>query len=218
MAMSIRYMQKLGVSTAKAVAQGPLLSVFSIGFDIVLFLIALQFVGSDVVDRSGISDLDVGPVLKLLGLVLVLVVVGVVVTLAVPKWRNRIVPRVKEGLSTVKGSITDPERLLRIAGGTLLQKLLFALTLAAAVAAFGDSLSLAEALFVNTAVSLFVGLIPVPGGIGVGEAALTAGLVAVGVPEGAAFGAALTHRMATSYLPPVFGWYADRWLTERDYL
>jgi hypothetical protein len=39
-----------------------------------------------------------------------------------------------------------------------------------------------------------------------------------GVPEGAAFGAALTHRMVTSYLPPVFGWYASRWLTERDYL
>jgi uncharacterized membrane protein YbhN (UPF0104 family) len=105
-----------------------------------------------------------------------------------------------------------------VAGGTLLQKVLFALTLAASVAAFGDSITLAEAIFVNSAVSLFIGLIPVPGGVGVGETALAAGLVLVGVPEGAAFGAALSHRMVTAYLPPVFGWYASRWLTQRDYL
>jgi uncharacterized membrane protein YbhN (UPF0104 family) len=71
---------------------------------------------------------------------------------------------------------------------------------------------------VNSAVSLFVGLVPVPGGVGVGEASLTAGLVAVGVPEGPAIAAAISHRMVTNYLPPVYGWFASKWLTERDYL
>ena len=99
-----------------------------------------------------------------------------------------------------------------------MQKVLFAMTLAAAVAAYGGSIGFAEAIFVNSAVSLFVGLVPVPGGVGVGEAALTAGLVAVGVPEGPAIAAAISHRMVTNYLPPVYGWFASKWLTERDYL
>ena len=43
-------------------------------------------------------------------------------------------------------------------------------------------------------------------------------MIAVGVPEPVAFPAALTHRMVTAYLPPVFGWWASRWLTDRDYL
>jgi hypothetical protein len=43
-------------------------------------------------------------------------------------------------------------------------------------------------------------------------------VMAVGVPEGAAFGAALTHRMVTSDFPPVAGWYANRWLIRNDYL
>jgi uncharacterized membrane protein YbhN (UPF0104 family) len=218
MAMNIRYQQKLGVPTARALAQGPLLTVFSLAFDAILFVVALQFVGADAADNAGLDELEFGPALRLLALALVLLVIGLVVTFAVPALRRRVVPPLRQGFTTVKDSVTDPERLFRIAAGTLMQKLLFALTLAASVAAFGDSLSLAEAIFVNTAVSLFVGLMPVPGGIGIGEAALAAGLVAVGVPEGAAFGAALTHRMVTSYLPPLFGWFANRWLIRNDYL
>ena len=107
---------------------------------------------------------------------------------------------------------------MKIVGGTLTQKILFALTLAASVAAFGESVSFGEAIFVNCTVSLFIGLVPVPGGIGVAEAALTAGLIAVGVPDGAAIAAAICHRIVTAYLPPVFGWWSSRWLVARDYL
>jgi uncharacterized membrane protein YbhN (UPF0104 family) len=148
----------------------------------------------------------------------VVIVVGVIVTFAVPKLRAKVVPHLREGLGSVKAVVTDPERILRIVGGTLMQKVLFAMKLAAAVAAYGGSIGFAEAIFVNSAVSLFVGLVPVPGGVGVGEAALTAGLVAVGVPEGPAIAAAISHRMVTNYLPPVYGWFASKWLTERDYL
>ena len=42
--------------------------------------------------------------------------------------------------------------------------------------------------------ALFAGLIPVPGGVGVTEAALTAGFIAVGVPDDIAFSAALCYR------------------------
>ena len=144
-------------------------------------------------------------------MVVAAVVAGVIV-LAVPRLRAKMLPHVMEGFGAVKGSLTDPERLMKIVGGTLTQKILFALTLAASVAAYGESLPFGEAIFVNCTVSLFIGLVPVPGGIGVAEAALTAGLIAVGVPDTVAIAAAITHRMVTAYIPPVFGWWTSRWL------
>jgi uncharacterized membrane protein YbhN (UPF0104 family) len=213
-AMNIRYMQKLGVKPAAAVAQGPLVTVFSKGFDIILLLITSRIIGQTV----DLDDIDSGPVLRLLLLVIVLIVVGLIVAFAVPKIRNRIMPHIREAFGAIRGAVTDPQRLLRIAGGTLIQKILFAMTLAAVVSAYGESLGFAEALFINSAVSLFVGLVPVPGGVGVGEAAITAGLTAVGVPPGPAVAAAISHRMVTSYLPPVYGWFASRQLAKRDYL
>jgi uncharacterized membrane protein YbhN (UPF0104 family) len=44
---------------------------------------------------------------------------------------------------------------------------------------------------------------PVPGGIGVTEAALTAALAAAGVPDSAAFAAAVTYQLVIFYLPPI---------------
>jgi uncharacterized protein (TIRG00374 family) len=59
---------------------------------------------------------------------------------------------------------------------------------------------------------------PIPGGIGVAEAGLTAGFVAVGVPNATAFAAALTYRLISYYLPPIWGFFAFRWLQRRRYL
>ena len=57
-----------------------------------------------------------------------------------------------------------------------------------------------------------------PGGIGVAEAGLTAGLVAVGVPEATALAAALIHRLLTYYLPPVWGFFSLRWLGRHGFV
>jgi uncharacterized membrane protein YbhN (UPF0104 family) len=52
-------------------------------------------------------------------------------------------------------------------------------------------------VFVNTPASVLSGLIPVPGGIGAAEAALSAGFIALGVDESTAFAIALTKRFTT---------------------
>jgi uncharacterized membrane protein YbhN (UPF0104 family) len=213
-AMNVRYQQRLGVPSAAAITQGPLISIISRGFDLILLAITAPIVGGSV----DIDDLDFGAAGKLIIAVVVIGALAILAFALVPKLRAKALPHIKEGFHAVKGSVTDPERLFRVAGGTLMQKVLFAMTLSAAVSAYGGSLGFAEAIFVNTAVSFFVSLVPVPGGIGVAETALTAGLVSVGVPEEAAVAAAITHRMVTAYIPPVFGWFASRWLTARRYL
>ncbi len=70
----------------------------------------------------------------------------------------------------------------------------------------------------NLTASALSGLVPVPGGVGAEEAALTAGLVAVGVDESTAFAIALTHRFCTYYLPPIWGLLALRWLGRKGYV
>jgi uncharacterized membrane protein YbhN (UPF0104 family) len=61
-------------------------------------------------------------------------------------------------------------------------------------------------------------MMPVPGGVGVTEAALTAGFVAIGVDEATALSAAITYRVLTYYIPPVIGFGAFRWLQRQRYL
>ena len=79
-------------------------------------------------------------------------------------------------------------------------------------------ISLGEAVFINVTVSLFAGLMPVPGGVGVSEAGMTAGLAAIGVPSDIAVGAVLVYRLISYYLPPLWGYVSLRWLTKHDYL
>jgi uncharacterized protein (TIRG00374 family) len=95
---------------------------------------------------------------------------------------------------------------------------LFASGLTLCVLAVGGSVSLGEAIFIDVTVSLFAGLMPVPGGIGVTEAGLSAGLTAVGVPSDIAVSAVVVYRVVSYYLPPVWGYFCLRWLTRRDYL
>ena len=47
---------------------------------------------------------------------------------------------------------------------------------------------------------------PIPGGVGIAEAGLTAGLVSIGVPVEFAFPAAMLYRLCTFYVPPAYGW------------
>ncbi|MGB5755920.1 MAG: lysylphosphatidylglycerol synthase domain-containing protein, partial [Acidimicrobiales bacterium] len=163
-AMNVRFMRKLGVPAAAALTQGPLLTVVSKGFDIVLLLLSSRVIG----DSITFDDLDAGPALRLALLVVVLFVVGVIITFAVPQIRRRLLPQLKLAYTDVRRSVSDPQRLLRLLGGALAGRLLFAMTLSASVSAFGSSVTFTEAVFVNSAVGLLVGLMPVPGGIGIG--------------------------------------------------
>ncbi len=73
------------------------------------------------------------------------------------------------------------------------------------VIALGGSINLGQALFINILVSLFAGILPVPGGICVTEAGLTAGLTGVGVGTDIALPAVIFCRLYSYYLPPSGG-------------
>ena len=106
--------------------------------------------------------------------------------------------------------LRSPTKVLQLFGGNLASQMLFGVAMAACVEAFHEDVSLSELVLINTVVSLFAGLLPIPGGIGVSEAGLTLGLTAAGLSSEIAFAVALAYRFVSFYLPPIWGWFCYR--------
>ena len=81
--------------------------------------------------------------------------------------------------------------------------------------AFSDSLTIAAICFVYLAGSTLGQAAPTPGGLGVVEAALAAGLTAAGMDSALAVSATLLFRTVTFWIPTVPGWFAFRNLTTK---
>jgi uncharacterized membrane protein YbhN (UPF0104 family) len=173
-----------------------------------------------------ISDVDLGLSMntdQLNGLATTsLIVVGAlavaaVIAFAIPSVRVRVLGWRREARDALQ-VLRSPRKLVQLYGGNLVAQILFAITLGACVRAFGFSVPLSELILINTVVSLFAGLLPVPGGVGVAEAGLSLGLTRVGLPSETAFAIALSYRFATFYLPPIWGFMSYKWMTSRRYL
>ncbi|MGI9644259.1 MAG: lysylphosphatidylglycerol synthase transmembrane domain-containing protein, partial [Ilumatobacteraceae bacterium] len=217
-ATKMRYFQKAGMTLPSATAMGAIDSLAVFTVQITVLLSALLF-GLGGVEFT--IDVDEDAVQRLAAIVGILVLVTIVVCILVYAFVPKVHERVRTTIRQVRDAlrvVRSPRRLLRLFGGNAMSELTFAAVLGFSLLAYGESASIFSLLVINVSVALLAGLMPVPGGIGVSEAALTAGLVAIGIPEATAFAAAITARLCTFYLPPIWGYFAMRWLRENDYL
>ena len=218
MATNARYFEKFGINVVTSTTTGAITSF--VGFIAQAILVALTIlVGKGSIDFSEM-EIDGGVLRILATLVIVLLAVGIIVAL-VPKWRHWALDKIRKPLSQVGTAlkmVKDPKTAIKTLGGAMGTEVLYAAGLSMCVLAVGGSVSLGEVIFINVTVSLFAGLMPIPGGVGVTEAGLTAGLSAVGVAEDTAVAAVLSYRMCSYYLPPIWGYFSLKWLTNRDYL
>ena len=150
-------------------------------------------------------------------IVIAVTVVLAIIALLIPAVRRRVVTMLRQAHEALQ-VLRSPTKLVQLVGGNLVAQVLFAVALSACVRAFNEDVTLSQLIVINTMVSLFAGLMPVPGGIGVTEAGLTVGLTAAGVPQETAFAIAIAYRFASFYLPPVWGWFCYRWLIGKRYL
>jgi len=235
LALDVRFFGRNGTEGGGAVSIGVIDGVCGFIVQVVLIamislsgLASLELGGGGATPTSSTGDPSASVGHRLLILTAVLVVLGVIVTLAVPKYRRAVrlaVPRYRAMLHAQASSATTALRVLRlppkvgmIFAGNLGAQLLEAVILGLCLRAFGHHATMAELILVNTIASLLAGFMPVPGGMGVAEAAYTAGLVALGVPSAPAMSTAIAFRMVTYYLPPIWGAIAMRWLRQHAYL
>jgi uncharacterized membrane protein YbhN (UPF0104 family) len=205
----------MGVSRAQALAAGTVDDVSETVVQAVLFLVTLPIVGASL-DTSQFKG--AGPDTRLLIGIGVALALSVVAVLAVPRLHAKVVPAMRSALSGVWNVARDRRKRIELFGGNVASELLYAVALGATCLAYDVDLNLAQLVFVNTSASVLSSVIPVPGGIGAAEAALSAGLIAMGVDESTAFAVALTQRLCTFYLPPIWGYASLRWLERKGYV
>jgi uncharacterized membrane protein YbhN (UPF0104 family) len=220
--MNIRFLQKQGVEVGAATSSGVLLGLAGTLTQFTLFVLTAIAVGQE----ASLSEVGgIGPDHEERSLILLVVLVGAIVVgivLAIRPLRRllreKVWPQVVGAARNIWGILTTPRQLFMIIGGSVAAQLLYSLCLLACLAAYGGSLSVAQIVFVNTSASFLASLVPVPGGIGVMEAAMVSGLTAFGIPPEIATAAVVTHRLFTTYLPPIWGNFATKKLISDGYL
>ena len=212
--MDIRFLQKLGVPIATAATLGPIIGAIGMLTEFSLLLLSAWWLGQ-AVDASDLVAFDAG------GLILVavaVVIIGLIVVFAMPRFREKLIPIIREAYHATKSIVTSPVRFGQIALSEASRRILGAMALGATTAAFGVHVSFAALIFVTIGTGLLAGLAPVPGGIGVAEATMSGLLIGVGVDPALSITIALTYRFLTAYLPPLLGYFSMKWLTKEGYL
>jgi uncharacterized membrane protein YbhN (UPF0104 family) len=129
-----------------------------------------------------------------------------------PLGRRRLVlPALRAGRELAR-VLRRPGKAAQLLGGSAGVTLAYALTLAGCLAAFNAHLALASTVAVYLAGAAVASVSPTPGGLGAMEAALVAGLTAVGAATGPAVAGVLAFRLLTFWVPILPGWLAYRTL------
>lgn len=205
-ALTIRLLTKFGVAAGAAVAAA---AVAGVGASVVQVCAAV--IGASDSSYSihlGFNDPT---------LLWVVVVVGLLagVVWFTPQLHRRVVPAVVDGSKAIVAVAHKPSRLAMLLGGAVLAVLAYAAALYFCLRAFDHEAGLASCVLATAGASLLVSAVPVPGGLGVTEAAIADILISSGVPEPAAIAATLTYRLVTFWLPPLVGYFSLRRLRKQ---
>ncbi|MGV1003511.1 MAG: lysylphosphatidylglycerol synthase transmembrane domain-containing protein [Candidatus Nanopelagicales bacterium] len=213
-AVNGRYLNRAGLPPAAAAATIGVSQVAAFIVHILLLLLMGVAAGTQ-------TDLDFDPPRgAIIGLGLAALVLGGLTSIsAVRTWlATRIRPMVDQVVPRLLTVAQRPAKLVEGFGGILLLNLAYCLCLLACCRAFTDSLTVAAISFVYLAGSTLGQAAPTPGGLGVVEAALAAGLTAAGMESGVAVSAVLLFRLLTFWLPIFPGWLSFRSLANQDLL
>ena len=217
-ATNSRYFQSFGISAVTSTTTGAITGFIGFLAQAILVVVTI-LVGAGSIDFSQLQG--GGGALRLLGMAVVVFVVVMVVMIIVPAWRHWMWSKIEKPVSQMGDAletVKSPKVALTALGASIGTEVLYGAGFAMCVLAVGGDVSLGEAVFINVTVSLFAGLMPVPGGVGVSEAGMTAGLTAIGVDADVAVAGVLVYRLISYYLPPLWGYVSLKWLTKHDYL
>lgn len=208
-----RVIQKAGVPAPVALATVGVSTIVTFVTTVVAFVLVTLFSSANTAFEFKAPSSDVWIIAGVLGAV----IAGAFI---VRPTRRMIINRIKPSLADFGPRLLevmrDPKRLTISVLGSLLTSLSYALTLYASVRAYGADIPIAAAVAVYLGAGLLGTVAPTPGGIGAVEAALVAGLSAVGVPSGVGLLAALLYRLVTFWLPTIPGWVSFQYLQSRN--
>ena len=219
-AVRVRFFQRQGYDPASALSSGAIASTASWVAKGLLFVASIGFAAGDfqAPESQGRHHQAIWIV------VAVVLAAGIATALitAIPRLRRLARARIGSQLRSIwtdlKTIATEPRKIAYVISGSVLSQLVVALALGAALHAVGEHASLATLLVVITAAAIVGGAVPVPGGAGVIETGLIAGLTSAGIPPDQAVAAVFIQRLCTAYLPPIWGWFTLTWMRRHEYI
>jgi uncharacterized membrane protein YbhN (UPF0104 family) len=207
-ALNLRYLQRAGVDPAVAGGSVGLAQLAQFSSYFVLLLL------SSVLAGTGQQASFTPPLAAVIGLIVAVALF--LVALAVPASRRlvmgRFLPVIRRVVPRVVAIFQDPRKMSTLFFGALLLDLSFVAALTCATRAFGASPDIAAVAVVYFAGAIIGSAVPTPGGLGGVEAALSAGLVAVGLDASVAVSSVVLFRLCTYWLPIPFGWASLNYL------
>ena len=212
-AMTAAFLRKYGVSFTASLVQGSVDTIS--GLIVEITILVLAFTTGTLTLGLESDETEWGPIILVVALVAVVVVLLV---LRVRKLREWVMPVIKEAFGALGGVVKDPKRTIGLLSSNLASRLVLAISMWLILVSMDVSLGLWSVLTATVATGLLGGVVPIPGGVGVSEAVLTAFLVLFGVDETTAFAAAVVYRVATFYIPSAAGYVSMRWLEKNGYV
>jgi len=201
-ALNLRYLQRAGVDPAVAGGSVGLAQLAQFSSYFVLLLLSSVLAGTG---PSASFTPPLPAVIGLIGLVALMLL-----TLTVPAGRRlvigRFLPVVRRVVPRLVAIFQDPRKVVTLFAGALLLDVSFVAALTCATRAFGATPTIPSVAVVYFAGAIIGSAVPTPGGLGGVEAALSAGLVAVGLNPGIAVSSVLLFRLCTYWVPIPFGW------------
>lgn len=201
-ALNTRYLQTSGLTPTVAGASVGVAQVAQFCSYFVLLVMSGVLAGTGPAVSFSPSPILVAAILAVVTLGLGL--------LAVPRIRavltDRVLPQVRSALPQVLAVLQHPKKLTQLLGGALMLDMSFVAALVCATRAFGGEAPVAAIAVVYFAGAIVGSAVPTPGGLGGIEAAMSFGLISIGVDSGTAVSSVLLYRLATYWLPIPFGW------------
>jgi uncharacterized protein (TIRG00374 family) len=216
MALNFRYQQKAGVDSGAATAAVGLQTVIALAATLLLLAIFFARTGRNTSVHFGFH---------LHQWVLVLItaaLVGCALFLLTPRGRrffhDKIWTFIRSAGAAIAQVAKNPRHLALIGVGALGGPMVQILALWLCVHALGGELPFVQVGAVYLGGHLVASAAPVPGGLGALEAALVAGMSALGMPVGAAASAVLIYRLLTYWLTIPVGWVSLKVAEQRGYV
>jgi uncharacterized protein (TIRG00374 family) len=213
-AATMRFQQRYGVPAAAAFSASIIDSGVSFAAQLLLMAILFTFTSLNLSSLGG-DRFDVDFRLLLIIAIVAAFIVGVVI--AIPAIRRRLNGPARDIWSAM-AVLKTPSKFALLLGGSMMSEMLYAVAMGLCLRSLGLSMPYTSILIVTLFVRFVSGVSPIPGGLGIAEAGLTAGLVSIGVPVEFAFSAAMIYRLCTFYVPPAYGWAVLGVLRKKEYL
>jgi len=202
--ISVRYLERSGLSRAEAVGASASGTLAGLLVHVLMLVVAGFVVGRSQLPSVHLPEGWIALVVAVSALAVAGFALGTIT------GRRRLLAPIRRSVRALREVLRRPVRAAELFGGSFAITAFYIGALLCALHAFAGGIGWTKVALAYLGGSAVGAASPTPGGLGAVEAALVAGLTALGAHAGPAIAGVLVFRLATFWLPIAPGWFAFR--------